>query len=43
MEAMRAYSADNSALLKDKELITDLTHDKQLLLSQKHMTVMRVR
>ena len=30
-------------LLADKELTTDLTHDRQLLLSQKYVIVIRVR
>jgi len=32
----------NTALLEDKELATDLKHDRQSLLSQKHLTVVCV-
>ena len=32
----------NIALLEDNELATDLTHDRQKLLSQKHLTVVSV-
>ena len=41
-EAVCTHSADIVSL-EDKELTTDLAHDRQLLFSQNHVTVIRVR
>jgi len=43
MKAVRAQWADTLSLVEDKELETDLTYDRQLLLNQKHGKVIHVR
>ena len=43
MEAVRLIELTNIVSLEDKELTTDLAHDRQLLLSQKYVMVIRVR
>ena len=42
MEAVRTHWADTLSL-EDKELTTDLAHDRQLLLSQTYVTIIPVR